>query len=336
MPRVLNDSEIQDVLLEDIPSDSESVCSVEPDEEYNNGLETEMVLGDSPPQQSRFEEEFDFDDNVPLSEFASTYADNHVPTTSASASSNQTVVTEPKWKKNFRMEEPGEYTGGGGIPQEIIDLENVIPTQLFRLFWSEDLVEIICFQTNLYATQKTIPYTPTTPDEIEVFLAMNLVMGIKKMPCYKDYWSSAPDLHDPYISSFMPLNRFGWLLNNLHLNDNNMMLNKTDPNYDKLYKVRPLLDILKKIKKKNYCTPEKIAIDENMIKFKGRNYLKQYLPKKPIKRGYKVWMMCGESGYYLDFEIYTGKDGNNVNIDLGGKVVRQFCANLISKNHSVL
>ncbi|GBP55035.1 hypothetical protein EVAR_46331_1 [Eumeta japonica] len=46
-----------------------------------------------------------------------------------------------------------------------------------------------------------------------------------------------------------------------------------------------------------------------MIKFKGRNYLKQYMPKKLIKRGYKVWMKCAESGYCLDFEIYTGKEG---------------------------
>ncbi|GFS85859.1 hypothetical protein NPIL_346571 [Nephila pilipes] len=31
------------------------------------------------------------------------------------------------------------------------------------------------------------------------------------------------------------------------------------------------------------------AIDESMIPFKGRSSLKQYIPNKPIKRGYKVW-----------------------------------------------
>ncbi|GBP23636.1 hypothetical protein EVAR_80253_1 [Eumeta japonica] len=52
-----------------------------------------------------------------------------------------------------------------------------------------------------------------------------------------------------------------------------------------------------------------------------RNSLKQYMPKKPVKRGYKMWMKCAESGYCLDFELYTGKEGAEVETDLGGRVV---------------
>lgn len=44
-----------------------------------------------------------------------------------------------------------------------------------------------------------------------------------------------------------------------------------------------------------------------MIKFKGRCSLKQYMPKKPIKRGFKVWVIADKSGYCLKFDIYTGK-----------------------------
>lgn len=127
MPRVLNENKIQDFLLEDIPSDNESLCSVEPNEEYNDEPETEMVLGALLPQQPWFEEEINSDDEIPLSEFAST-SHYHIPTTSSAASSSQTVVTEPKCKKNFRMEEPSEYTGGGGIPKEIINLGNAYTT----------------------------------------------------------------------------------------------------------------------------------------------------------------------------------------------------------------
>ena len=36
--------------------------------------------------------------------------------------------------------------------------------------------------------------------------------------------------------------------------------------------------------------------------------MKQYLPKKPIKRGFKVWVRAESStGYFSDFEVYTGK-----------------------------
>ncbi|GBP75203.1 hypothetical protein EVAR_88809_1 [Eumeta japonica] len=101
-----------------------------------------MVLGDTPPQlQPDIDDVFTSEDDVPLSNLAS-------------SSVGTPTFVEPKWKKNYRMEEQSEYTGGVSIPNYIIDLENVTPTQLFHLFWSEDLLEIISYQTNLYATQK--------------------------------------------------------------------------------------------------------------------------------------------------------------------------------------
>lgn len=69
-----------------------------------------------------------------------------------------------------------------------------------------------------------------------------------------------------------------------------------------------------------------------MIKFKGRNYLTIYAKKE---RRYKVWMICAQSGYCVDFDIYTGKQGTNVETDLGGKVVMNFCKNLKHKKHKI-
>ncbi|KAL3266630.1 hypothetical protein HHI36_010793, partial [Cryptolaemus montrouzieri] len=67
-----------------------------------------MALGDSPTQQPGLEDEFGSDDeDVLLSELVST-SESHVSTSSASTSSNRTVVAKPKWKKNFRMEEPNQ------------------------------------------------------------------------------------------------------------------------------------------------------------------------------------------------------------------------------------
>jgi hypothetical protein len=63
----------------------------------------------------------------------------------------------------------------------------------------------------------------TNSVEIKVFLGLNLFMGIKPLPAYTDYWSSSPDFRDAYISQFMSVNRFGWLLSHLHLNDNYVM-----------------------------------------------------------------------------------------------------------------
>ena len=43
--------------------------------------------------------------------------------------------------------------------------------------------------------------------------------------------------------------------------------------------------------------------DEQVVPFKEASGLKQYLPKKPKKWGYKLWALAGVSGYIYNFEI---------------------------------
>lgn len=91
------------------------------------------------------------------------------------------------------------------------------------------------------------------------------------------------------------------------------MPNRGDPNYeiyDKLYKVRPLLDSLSKTNKDSYNPTREQSVDESMIKFKRRSSLKQYIPDKPIKRGYKVWTLADAHGYVCQFQVYEGKKNN--------------------------
>lgn len=52
---------------------------------------------------------------------------------------------------------------------------------------------------------------------------------------------------------------------------------------------------------------ERHSVDEQMIAFKGRSHLKQYVRNKPHKWGFKVFTRAGASGLMYDFEIYQGK-----------------------------
>ena len=70
-----------------------------------------------------------------------------------------------------------------------------------------------------------------------------------------------------------------------------------------------------------------------MISFKGRSSLKQYMPKKPIRRGYKVWMLACKSVYVLKFEVYMGKKGDAVQKNLGESVVKSMMEGLEGANH---
>lgn len=60
-----------------------------------------------------------------------------------------------------------------------------------------------------------------------------------------------------------------------------------------------------------------------MVKFKGRSTLKQYMPMKPIKRGFKVWVVaCAVTGYCLGMTVYEGADNKaDKTMTLGERVV---------------
>lgn len=59
-----------------------------------------------------------------------------------------------------------------------------------------------------------------------------------------------------------------------------------------------------------------------MVGFKGRSSLKQYIPNKPIKRGFKVWVIaCAVTGFLINFEVYERKAASRDKDETLGKHV---------------
>ena len=105
----------------------------------------------------------------------------------------------------------------------------------------------------------------------------------------------------------MSLKRFEQLDRYIHLADSTMALPRGDQHYDPLYKVRPIIRLLGN-KFSEYYKPDKhILIDETMIGFKERTFMKQCTPKKPTKWGLKVWSLVDCATYLLRFDVYNGK-----------------------------
>ena len=92
----------------------------------------------------------------------------------------------------------------------------------------------------------------------------------------------------------------------LHCNDNSNLPLREEDNYDKLFKVRPLITHLQK-KFREIPMPQTLCVDEQMVSYKGRSSLKQYMPSKPYKYGYKIFSLCDISGILYNFEVYGGK-----------------------------
>jgi len=131
----------------------------------------------------------------------------------------------------------------------------------------------------------------TTKTEIERLLSIFLKMCIVQMLRYSIYWE-AETRYSP-IASLMSRDRFKKLKAFLHFNDNSKPPGKNDSSYDKLYKIRPLLQMLRE----NCLTvpPEEInSVDERMIPFKGKSSLRRYLPKKPKKSRFKLFSRNGK------------------------------------------
>ena len=106
----------------------------------------------------------------------------------------------------------------------------------------------------------------------------------------------------------MSSRRFELLLKFLHLNDGDAQPARGEPGHDKLFKVRPFLDLLLENFKSTYQPGQHISIDESVISYKGRLSFIQYLPKKPHKWGLKAWVLADSSnGYVWGWQLYTGK-----------------------------
>ena len=115
------------------------------------------------------------------------------------------------------------------------------------------------------------------------------------------------------------------------------MLPRDNPDFDKLFKVRPFIDSLKANFKLQYMPHEELSVDESMIHFKGRTSLVQYMPMKPIKRGIKMWCRAdARTGYLCDLNIYSGKTAGAVERGLGYKVVTNLCQEIYGKWHKVI
>ncbi|XP_040075476.1 piggyBac transposable element-derived protein 3-like [Ixodes scapularis] len=107
----------------------------------------------------------------------------------------------------------------------------------------------------------------------------------------------------------MTFKRFQVIMNSLHFNNNELEKKRGEDGFDKLAKVKPLVTALSERFLREYAPSTHQSIDESMIPFKGLSSLKQYMPMKPMKRGYKVWCSTdSETGYLLEFQIYEGKD----------------------------
>ena len=147
-----------------------------------------------------------------------------------------------------------------------------------------------------------------TFDDIMAFLGFSILMGINRLPSVEDYWKRKSPLYFSPIATRISRDRYRELFRFLHFVNNSGLSARGTDGYDKLGKIRPLITYLSERFQSVYRPHREVAVDEAMVKFQGRSSLKQYLPMKPIKRGFKVWVLADSINGYCSRFILVEKE----------------------------
>lgn len=131
----------------------------------------------------------------------------------------------------------------------------------------------------------------------------------------------------------MSQDRFQTILRYLCLNDSSLQNKSGEEGYDRLYKLRPLLDHLAAVFPLYYQAARHVSVDEMMIGTHCKVSFLQYMPKKPTKFGIKVWVLAeAKTGYVLSLQVYTGTEKSSEK-GVGKRVVMDLMYPYQGKHH---
>jgi len=94
-----------------------------------------------------------------------------------------------------------------------------------------------------------------------------------------DYWATVNQLYTPFYGTMMKWDQYLHILRYLHFTGNKKEPDRTDENFDSLWKIRDLFEILNATFSKFYNPSENLAIADVTVSFRRRVIFKQYIPK---------------------------------------------------------
>ena len=240
----------------------------EDEESIDLDFEPPATLSDS----SSEDEEVDYvsqhdssiDSDAPLSDFV------------CRANLKRNAPGTPGWKwrpqvDNLVRRFPFTEAASAGIVDGLLEDE---PTaaDCFQLFFTPALWTRVKEETNRYAVDWAMRHPPSgashmkawedvDEEELQLYLALRMIMGIKQLPQMRHYWSQNRILGVPLFGQYMSRDRFMQITSRLHFNDNG-----TDPKGDRLWKIRPVLESFREQFKSVVVPHAKISIDESLFR----------------------------------------------------------------------
>ena len=249
------------------------------------------------------------------------------------------------WKWNEDSFQPKIFSfdrSDGGITDACSITEDSLEYEYFLEFFDNEFMNMIVKETNKY--QRYLVATlgedcpkyianfkeDVTVEEMFRYITIVMLMAHNKKHRIKDYWTTDEVVETKFIRKLMTRDRFLLVHRLLHFTDNHNL----DKN-DKLVKIRPVIEHLRKAFKEKFRPFQDLCIDESLMLWRGRLSFRQYIPSKRHRFGVKLFVFCDvESDYMNDFIIYTGGDTEIEHDDalgISGSVVKTFLSDYVNQ-----
>ncbi|XP_057687108.1 piggyBac transposable element-derived protein 4-like [Corythoichthys intestinalis] len=190
------------------------------------------------------------------------------------------------------------------------------PRDLFQLYFSPATLHKLCENTNKQAARnkemgKKNIWVDVDVEELCKFIGLLIFTSVVSMPNIKDYWKQDTITSLPFPGTVMPRDRFRNLLTNIHPSDpeedRKNDKRKGTPSYDKLFKMKPLIDDILRACQAHYHSRRELAVDERPVE--RRTGKTQSMTVKPAKWGMKLIVLVDSSnGYTVSFNVHVEKN----------------------------
>lgn len=206
----------------------------------------------------------------------------------------------------------------------------------YTLLVTDEIFEMIAYQTNLYASQilsnnksnRLNTWSSTNKYEIKRFFGLIMWMGLVKLPTIALYWSKDACFEQSFPRTVMSRNRFEMLLRMIHFTDNKQV----NESANQLSKVQVLIDTLNESFTEYFTPGQTLCVNESIIPFRGRIIFRQNMKDKQYRHGIKLFKLCTTSGYTYSLHAHGGKSTRRENMT-ATNIVMSLCKNIIGKGH---
>jgi len=189
------------------------------------------------------------------------------------------------------------------------------PIEFFQLFFGDGIFEELCDLTDIHYNQKHKSkhkkrdshhrrWQKSDLSSMKCYFGILLYMGIVQKPTIGHYWRTSQLFGSKGISQLMNEEHWQDINSNLYFIDEEVKSDESDP----LYKIQPLIKHIISVSQEYYSPEKNLTIDESMIRFRGRSKFKVYMSLKPIRFGFKAYVLAeSSSGYMLNWKLHEGK-----------------------------